>query len=164
MDRLPSTGRAAGHRQPKLFISYRREDAAAHAGRLHYKLSARFGAERILMDLTMEPGVDFAETIAAAVGECGALIALIGDEWLTVTDAGGQRRIDDPADFHRMEIGAALDRNVLVIPVLVQDAEMPTADDLPQPLGALARRQSVELSDQHWDDDVARLVAVLERV
>ena len=147
----------------RIFISYRRRETAGHAGRLYDKLSEHFGADRVFMDLTMEPGVDFADTINEAVGECGALVALIGDEWLTVTDASGRRRIDDPTDIHRMEIEAALDRKVLLIPALVQDAAMPTADDLPDPLDPLVRRQSVELSDQRWDYDVGRLVAVLER-
>jgi hypothetical protein len=147
----------------KIFISYRRRETAGHAGRLYDKLSEHFGAERVFMDLTMEPGVDFADTINEAVGECGALVVLIGDEWLTVTDASGRRRIDDPADVHRLEIEAALDRKVLLIPALVQDAEMPTADDLPDPLDPLVRRHAVELSDQRWDYDVGRLIAVLER-
>jgi hypothetical protein len=147
----------------KIFISYRRRETAGHAGRLYDKLSEHFGAERVFMDLTMEPGVDFADTINEAVGECGALVVLIGDEWLTVTDARGRRRIDDPADVHRLEIEAALDRKVLLIPALVQDAEMPTADDLPDPLDPLVRRHAVELSDQRWDYDVGRLIAVLER-
>jgi hypothetical protein len=147
----------------RIFISYRRRETAGHAGRLYDKLSEHFGADRVFMDLTMEPGVDFADTIDEAVGECGALVALIGDEWLTVTDASGRRRIDDPADIHRMEIEAALDRGVLLIPALVQDAEMPTADDLPDPLDPLVRLQAVELSDGRWDYDVGRLVAVLER-
>jgi TIR domain len=160
----PATG--ADHRnleRARIFISYRRRETAGHAGRLYDGLVEHFGADRVFMDLTMEPGVDFAETINEAVGECGALVALIGDEWLTVTDASGRRRIDDPADVHRLEIEAALDRNVLLIPALVQGAKMPTPDDLPDALDPLLRRQSVELSDQRWDYDVGRLVNVLER-
>ena len=147
----------------RIFISYRRRETAGHAGRLYDKLSEHFGADRVFMDLTMEPGVDFADTINEAVGECGALVALIGDEWTTVTDASGRRRIDDPADVHRLEIEAALDRQVLLIPALVQDAEMPTVDDLPDALDPLVRRHAVELSDQRWDYDVNRLIGVLER-
>jgi TIR domain len=147
-----------------IFISYRRRETAGHAGRLYDGLVEHFGDERVFMDVTMEPGVDFAETIAAAVGSCGALVALIGEEWLTVEDARGNRRIDDPADVHRMELEAALDRQVRLIPALVQDARMPVAEELPEPLQPLLRRQAVELSDQRWDYDVSRLVAVLERV
>jgi hypothetical protein len=147
----------------KIFISYRRRETAGHAGRLYDGLAEHFGENRVFMDLTMEPGVDFAETINDAVGDCGALVALIGEEWLTVTDAQGRRRIDDPADIHRMEIEAALDRKVLVIPALVQGARMPSEDDLPDGLDPLVRRHAVELSDQRWDYDVGRLIGVLER-
>jgi len=148
----------------KIFISYRRRETAGYAGRLYDGLVDHFGAERVFMDITMEPGVDFAATIRDAVGSCGALVALIGEEWLTVVDARGNRRIDDPADVHRMELQAALDRDVRLIPALVQDADMPTAEDLPEALRPLVGRQAVELSDQRWDYDVGRLVTVLERV
>jgi TIR domain len=147
----------------KIFISYRRRETAGHAGRLYDDLVEHFGADRVFMDVTMEPGVDFGETINEAVGDCGALVALIGDQWLTVTDADGRRRIDDPTDIHRLEIEAALDRKVLLVPALVQDAHMPRAEELPEPLHPMVRRQSVELSDQRWDYDVGRLVNVLER-
>jgi TIR domain len=147
----------------RIFISYRRRETAGHAGRLYDSLSEHFGADRVFMDVTMEPGVDFADTIREAVGDCGALVALIGDEWLSVTDAQGRRRIDDPGDIHRMEIEAALDRQVRLIPALVQDAEMPTAEQLPDALQGLVRRQAVELSDQRWDYDVGGLINVLER-
>ena len=152
-----------GQETAKIFISYRRRETAGHAGRLYDGLAEHFGEERVFMDLTMEPGVDFAETINDAVGDCGALVALIGDEWLTVTDEKGRPRIENPADIHRMEIEAALDRKVLVIPALVQGARMPTEDDLPDGLDPLVRRHAVELSDQRWDYDVSRLIGVLER-
>ena len=148
----------------KIFISYRRRETAGYAGRLYDGLVEHFGANRIFMDVTMEPGVDFAEHIQQAVGSCGALIALIGEEWLTIEDAGGARRIDDPTDIHRLELEAALARGVRVIPALVQDAELPTPEQLPGPLRPLVARQSVELSDDRWDYDVNRLVDVLERV
>jgi TIR domain-containing protein len=159
--------RTAGRPSPdaaRIFISYRRRETAGHAGRLYDGLSEHFGADRVFMDVTMEPGVDFADTINEAVGDCGALVALIGEDWLTVADAGGRRRIDDPADIHRMEIEAALDRQVRLIPALVQDAEMPAPEDLPEALRPLVRRQAVELSDARWDYDVSRLIKVLERV
>jgi hypothetical protein len=158
------SARRTGPAKSKIFISYRRRETAGHAGRLYDGLSEHFGAERVFMDVTMEPGVDFAETIREAIGDCGALVALIGEEWLTISDEVGNRRIDDPADIHRMELEAALDRRVRLIPALVQDAQMPSADDLPDGLRALVRRQAVELSDQRWDYDVTGLIDVLERV
>lgn len=168
MTRAPMTDDTGGERPASsragIFISYRRRETAGYAGRLYDALVEHFGAERVFMDITMEPGVDFAATIQAAVGSCGALVALIGEEWLTIVDAQGHRRIDDPADVHRMELQAALDRGVRLIPALVQDADMPTAAQLPEALRPLVGRQAVELSDQRWDYDVGRLVSVLERV
>jgi TIR domain len=147
-----------------VFISYRRRETSGYAGRLHDALSEHFGAERIFMDVTMEAGVDYTERIEDAIGSCGALIALIGGEWLTLTDERGHRRIDDPADLHRLEIEAGLARGVRVIPTLVQGARTPPGDQLPGSLQPLVRRQAVELSDGRWDYDVGRLIAVLERV
>ena len=116
------------------------------------------------MDIQMEAGVDFSQQINEAVGSCGALIVLIGEDWVTVTDSEGKRRIDDPADIHRMEVEAGLDRRVRLIPALVQDARMPRAEDLPEELRPLTLRQAHELSDERWDYDIGRLTAVLDRV
>ncbi|MBA3431031.1 MAG: PD40 domain-containing protein, partial [Actinobacteria bacterium] len=113
---------------------------------------------------TIEPGVDFAEVLGAAVGSCEVLLAIIGDHWLTMEDDTGRRRLENPDDFVRLEIGAALDRNVRVIPVLVQGAEMPAAKDLPAALAKLTRRNALELSDTRWGYDVGRLVGAVERV
>jgi hypothetical protein len=114
--------------------------------------------------VAMQPGVDYSERIRDAIGECGALVVLMGQDWLTISDAQGRRRIDDPVDVHRLELVAALDRKVRLIPALVQDAKMPREEDLPDALKPMARRQAVELSDDRWDYDVARLVRVLHEV
>jgi hypothetical protein len=147
----------------KVFISYRRREAAGHAGRLYDRLAEHFGDERVFMDLRMEPGVDFVETIDAAVTSCDALLSLIGAQWLDMRGSDGRRRLDDPDDFARMEVEAALARDVRVIPVLVQDARMPEPEQLPPSLAPLARRHAIELSDERWDYDVGRLIEVLDR-
>jgi TIR domain len=147
----------------KVFISYRRRETAGHAGRLYDRLAEHFGDERVFMDLRMEPGVDFVEQIDDAVTHCDALLSLIGAQWLEMRDAHGRRRLDDPNDFARLEVEAALARNVRVIPVLLQDAKMPEPEDLPATLQPLARRHAIELSDERWDYDVGRLIEVLDR-
>jgi hypothetical protein len=148
----------------KVFISYRRRETAGHAGRLYDRLSEHFGSERVFMDLRMEPGVDFVQQIDEAVTSCDALLSLIGAQWLDMRDSHGRRRLDDPDDFARLEVEAALARgNVRVIPVLVQDAQMPVAEQLPESLAPLARRHAIELSDERWDYDVGRLIEVLDR-
>jgi beta-lactam-binding protein with PASTA domain len=150
---------------PGVFISYRREDSAGHAGRLFDRLSSHFGKDRVFMDVSdIEPGTDFVEAIDKAVGSCDVLVVVIGKEWLTCTDAAGRRRLENPSDFIRLETVTALRRNVRVIPVLVQGAAMPDADNLPEDLKNLARRQAVEISDTRWDSDVSRLVATLDRL
>ncbi|MGE5239329.1 MAG: PASTA domain-containing protein [Chloroflexota bacterium] len=150
---------------PGIFISYRREDTAGHAGRIFDRLREKFGQDRVFMDVSaIEPGVDFVEAIDRAVGSCDVLLVIIGKKWLSCSDASGRRRLDDPKDFIRLETATALRRDVRVIPVLVQDAAMPGEGDLPDDLKKLARRQATEIGDTHWDSDLAQLFETLERV
>jgi len=148
-----------------IFISYRREESAGHAGRIYDRLCEKFGKNRVFMDVSaIEPGVDFVEAIDRAVGSCSALLVIIGRSWLQSTDATGRRRLDDPRDFIRLEVATALNRNIRVIPVLVQDATMPVEECLPEELKLLARRNAIEINDTHWDSDLAQLVEILERI
>lgn len=148
-----------------IFISYRHEDSAGHAGRLADDLSNHFGPEKLFRDIdTLEPGIDFIEAIEKAVGSCDVLLAVIGRQWLTSVNAQGQRRLDEPGDFVLLEISAALSRDIRIIPVLVQGATMPRSQDLPGALEKLARRQAYDLSDARWKYDVERLIETLEKV
>ncbi len=145
-----------------IFISYRREDSAGHAGRLYDRLSAHFGEEKIFMDVGIEPGVDFVDQLEEAVASCDVLLVLIGPEWLTADD--GRRRLEEEGDFVHLEVSAALERDIRVIPLLVHGATMPAAHDLPPDLARLARRNALELSDARWRYDVGRLIEVLDRL
>ena len=109
-----------------VFISYRRGDASGYAGRLREALDRRLGEGRVFRDAdAIEPGQDFVQAIETRVGECGALLALIGQKWLHATNAAGQRRLDLADDFVTLEIAGALKRpEVLVVPVLVENARM----------------------------------------
>lgn len=149
----------------RIFVSYRRDDARGDAGRLTDNLKLHFGDKQIFRDVeAIEAGVDFVEAINSAVSQCAVLLAIIGPNWLRLTDSQGRRRLDDPNDFVRLEIAAALQRNIRVVPVLVGGAVMPKAEDLPPGLETLARRQAHELSDGRWDFDVGQLIETLERV
>jgi hypothetical protein len=149
----------------RIFISYRRDDSAGWAGRLFDRLSQHFGRENVFMDIdTIEPGLDFVEVIEQAVGQCDALVALIGQQWLTITDDSGRRRLDSPEDFVCLEIAAALARNIRVIPALVQSARMPRSTELPDVLKPLARRNAIEISDRRFHHDVDQLIEVLDKV
>jgi dipeptidyl aminopeptidase/acylaminoacyl peptidase len=149
----------------RIVLNYRRDDSGGHAGRLYDALSARFGEDHVFMDIdAIEPGADFVQTIEAAVDSCDAFLSLIGRDWLAAADEQGRRRLEDPGDYVRLEIEAALRRDVRLIPVLLQETEMPEPGVLPGSLAPLARRNAIELRDSSWRLDVQRLVEVLERV
>src|SRR6516162_8455623 len=148
----------------KIFINYRRDDASHLAGRLYDRLAAHFPKNQIFIDVdNLDPGVNFVEAIEQSVGSCDVLIAVIGKRWLT-SEAEGSRRLDNPDDFVRLEIATALKRNIRVIPVLVDDASMPRASELPDDLKSLVRRNAVEVSHTRFSADSERLIAALERV
>jgi hypothetical protein len=148
----------------KLFIAYRRDDSAGHAGRLYDRLSGHFGVDRIFMDIdTIKPGEDFVSILENAVASCEILIAIIGRYWLTSSDKNG-RRIDRPDDFVRLEILTAINRGIPIIPVLVHGAKMPNPDELPKGLEPLTRLQALEVTDTRWAYDVSKLISILERI
>jgi TIR domain-containing protein len=150
---------------PKVFITYRREETAAHAGRLYDAMVARFGESNVFMDVDMAPGVDFVERITEAVAACHVLIVVMGPRWATVVDEHGRARLADPEDFVRLEVETALRRpDVTPIPVLVAGARMPNREDLPPEVRAITRRNALELSDQRWRYDVGRLISTLDEL
>lgn len=114
--------------------------------------------------VTLQPGTDFTEAIDEKVGFCDALVAVIGPRWLEGVDAGGRRRLDDPQDWVRLEIAAALSRGIKVIPALVGGAALPGAMQLPAPVAALASYQAIELRPARFEEDVERLETALQRV
>jgi hypothetical protein len=145
-----------------IFISYRREDTEGHAGRLFRDLSERFGKDMVFMDVAgVEAGRDFRRVIEQQVASCGVLLAIIGKNWLTVTDEEGRRRLDDPMDFVRFETANALKRDIPVVPVLVHGARIPRPEQLPDDLKDLAYRNSVELTHERWQSDVQVLIKAL---
>ena len=141
-----------------VFISYRREDSGGYAGRIYDRLAGVLGSDNVFFDVdSIAPGVDFIDTLSDRVGRCDALVALIGKQWLTIADAEKRRRLDDPNDFVRIEIEAALNRGIRVIPVLVDGATLPNSQDLPPSLQNLPRRQGIEISLARFNSDVERL-------
>ena len=146
----------------RIFISYRRQETAWPAGRLYDVLVEHFPAEQVFKDVdNIEPGEDFVERITASVGSCDVLLALIGLQWLTITDEEGRRRLDNPGDYVRLEIETALTRKIRVIPILVDDARMPSAKELPATLAALVRRNAVEINPLTFD--TKRLIAAVQK-
>ena len=155
-------GRAPG---PKVFITYRRQETAIHAGRLYDAMVVRFGEGNVFMDVDMAPGVDFVERITEAVAACHVLIVVMGPTWATVKNDEGEARLADPEDFVRLEVETALRRrDVTPIPVLVGGAQMPNREDLPEEVRALTRRNALELSNLRWRQDVGRLISTLDEL
>ncbi len=148
---------------PGIFISYRRDDSSGFAGRLYDRLVQRFGADRVFMDIdTIRPGHEFAADIERALSECGACIVLIGRSWESITLPDGRRRLDEPTDFVRLEVAAAIRRGVAVFPVLVEGAKPPSAASLPEEIRDVSGRQAIELSNERWNYDVGRLLLALD--
>lgn len=146
-----------------IFLSYRRQDSQSATGRLADHLEARFGAARVFRDHeSIVAGEDFADAIRRSVEAATVLLVIVGPRWLSAADAAGRRRLDDPQDFVRLEVELALAGDVAVVPVLVEDATMPAAHDLPPSLAEFSRCQAVELSETRWRYDADQLVAALQ--
>ncbi|MGB8195094.1 MAG: toll/interleukin-1 receptor domain-containing protein [Chitinophagaceae bacterium] len=147
----------------QIFICYRREDSLGSTGRLYDRLLEHFTAEQVFIDVdTILPGDDFAHTIEKAIGNCDILVAVIGRDWLNINKNGG-RMLDDPADFVRTEIRTAVEKNVWIIPVLVENAQIPQADDLPPDIRHLARRNAIEISHTRFNADTDKLIRALQK-
>jgi hypothetical protein len=141
----------------KVFISYRREDSAGTAGRVRDRLAGEFGGDLLFMDVDGIPlGVNFVKVLQQEVAKCGVLLAVIGRDWLDVRDEQGRRRLDAADDFVRVEIAAALHRNIPVIPILLEGTQVPKRDQLPGDLQELALRNglAVHHSSFHSDMDI----------
>lgn len=145
-----------------LFINYRRDDSAGWAGRLYDRAVTLLGSDRLFVDVeTIAPGEDFAEAIEEILDRVETVLVVIGPRWLEVRDGEGRRRIEDPEDYVRREIEGALVRELRVVPVLVGGAAMPSEQELPEKIRALARRNSLALRDTHFVGDVDRLLDVI---
>ena len=147
----------------RVFINYRRSDASAHANLLYDWIRERYGEDRVFKDVdSIAPGLDFVEAIEHAIDSSEVMLVVIGKGWLV--DANGRRRLDDADDYVRMEVGTALRRNIRVIPVLVEGAEMPTAAELPEPLANLTRRHAFEINDARTRADRDELLRRLDTI
>lgn len=155
---MAGTRRAPG----RIFINYRRDDAAGVAGRLADSLGRYFGPGRVFRDVdSIGGGEDFVDVLHQTAGSADAMIVLIGPRWRSVADASGQPRLDDPQDWVSREIALAIERKIPVYPVLIEQAVMPREAELPEALRPLARYNAQALSDQRWASDVTRLAKVV---
>ena len=149
----------------RVFVSYRRDDAAGDAGRLADYLHRRFGAAQVFLDIdTIEPGADFVRVLQQSLQQTAVMLVVIGPRWTSLVAADGSPRLHDPADFVRMEVEAALTRGIPVVPVLVQGATLPRKEDLPPSLAPLTTRQAFALDHAEFNDDAKRLGDRLAKV
>ena len=147
-----------------IFVSYRRDDAKHAAGRLVDRLEKSFSRDQLFFDIdNIEPGVDFVRVLKEQVQRCDVLLAVIGPGWVDSRDASGARRLDSPKDFVRIEVEAALARDIRVIPVLVDGARMPSEDELPLSLRPLINRNAVRLVHERFASDTEDLARALKK-
>jgi acyl carrier protein len=147
-----------------IFISYRRADSADVSGRIYDRLAGEFGDAAVFKDVDDIPfGVDFKAYLGDMVRKCDIQLAVIGPQWLDVQDDRGKRRLDNPSDFVRIEIEAALERGIPVVPLLVRGATMPKAEELPSSLADLVYRNGTPVRpDPDFHRDMDRLIRGLK--
>jgi hypothetical protein len=147
-----------------IFVSYRRADTGHVAGRISDRLADLYGEDLVFVDVnSIEPGVDFVDSITAAIDRCELLLVFIGPEW-DVYGGDGHRRLNDPDDLVRIEIEEGLRQRKRVIPVLVDTAVMPRAIDLPSSLAPLARRNAIALRQATFKQDARNLLDLVKKV
>jgi pterin-4a-carbinolamine dehydratase len=146
--------------KPTVFISYRRQDSAAEAGRIKSSICERLRTAVPFMDSSsIHPGATWPASIRDALRDSAVVIVVIGPEWLRTSDEWGKRRIDQKDDWVRQEIAVALStKDKTVIPVLVRDAVLPPPDALPESLRELVHRQAIEIRTAYWDHDIGLLL------
>ncbi len=145
-----------------IFISYRRDDSAGHAGRLYDRLEREFPELRVFMDVErIAAGEDFTRVIDATLRACEVCLVVIGTRWLATADKFGRRRLDQPDDWVRLEIAAALTRGVRVIPLLVDEASLPPPEALPPELARLSSLQAHAVHHLSFHQDVGSLIGRL---
>lgn len=148
-----------------VFISYRRADSTAYSGRLYDRLISRFGKEGVFVDAdNIKPGDDFIKILESTLVACKALVVVIGPTWVSARDDQNNQRLFAHNDYVRQEIEVALRRNISIYPVLVSNAPMPQAAELPDSIKDLARRQAIVISDHYFEDGVSRLMGSLNQV
>jgi hypothetical protein len=148
-----------------VFISYRRQTAPGEARALFNDLASRLGKSSVFMDVdSIALGRDFRSVLRKTLESCDLMLVVIDKNWVEAKDEEGKTRLKNPNDFVRMEVEAALKRDIAVTPILVEGARMPTAEELPREIEDLAYRNAFELTHNRWESDVQELVRRLDLV
>jgi hypothetical protein len=146
-----------------IFLSYRRLDSELVVGPMYDRLVAHFSVERVFRDLDSLPiGRPFPQVLTEALSRSEVALIIIGPNWTSITDSQGKRRLDDPRDFVRLEVEKSLKAGFPVIPVLINRASMPKADELPKSLRPLVFHNGVQIRpDPDFHRDMDRLITKL---
>ncbi len=156
-----------------IFINYRRNDSAGHAGRIHYELRTWFPDDELFRDVrSIDCGRRFPEELEIAVRNAKAVIVVIGPDWLEILN---KRSTEEDVDFVRREISISLerykDRDAEVFPLLVGGAEIPSLNalvgDLADDIGGLLEIQALKFhpdDDYLWDKQFERFRHLLSQV
>jgi TIR domain/PAN domain len=147
----------------KIFISYRRDDSRYQARMIYEAFLRRMPRENVFMDIDTIPlGVNFVKVLEGWVEQCEVLLVLMGPDWANSTDPKtGKRRLDNPKDFVRVEIRGALTRDIPVVPVMLDGAEIPDEAQLPDDIKGLLNRNAEFVEYRTFDGDVQRLLKKL---
>jgi hypothetical protein len=147
----------------KVFISYRREDSAGYAGRILDRLARELERDHLFIDVDGIPlGRNFVKLLGEEVAKCDVLLAVIGHDWLDARDENGTRRLNDPNDFVRIEVATALQRDIPVIPILLDGTRVPKADELPEDLRELPLRNGLGVHHASFHADMTKLIRELK--
>lgn len=152
--------------QGRIFISYRRADSQYATDRIYERLTAAFGAEAVFMDIDNIPlGVNFRDYIDQQVSTSSVVLAVIGDRWLDAVDAEGNRRLENPSDFVRLELEAALQQGIKLIPVFLGDVKAVPGHKLPKSLQELPMLNATRIRSGHdFLPDLDRLIRGIEHI
>jgi len=147
-----------------IFISYKRDDTSRQAERIYRDLGAHYSSEAVFYDLaTVRPGADFVGQADSAIRNSNALLLLIGPKYFDDSPPQRRRRKREGPQYAYDEIRAAIDRDIPVVPILVDDAELPSADDWPIDLRVICQRSAVRLDEASWDRGITQLASALDR-
>jgi hypothetical protein len=164
IDSSTSTQTKTIYEKHSVFISYRRADSIYVTGHIYDRLISHFGDQTVFKDVdSIRLGSNFRDDLESALRRCKVVLAIIGDQWVTIKEEDGSRRLDNPKDFVRIEIESALARGIPLIPVLVQGARMPSKEDLPPGLAKLTDYQGLSVRpDPDFHNDINRLFKHLD--
>jgi hypothetical protein len=150
---------------PDVFISYRRSDAPAAAGRLAHDLAEHFGQRRVFLDIQgIAPSRVWDQSIEGALQQCKVGVIVIGRQWLAPGRDGQTARLHERDDEVRKEIVELLRLKKAIFPVLVEGARLPESSDLPDPLVPLLRFQATAIDNGSWEVRMGLLIREMEAV